>query len=203
VKMGIIAEDDSDVAVLRELTTALVRPHQIGFSRFVGDGCGKLRRKCGAWAVNLVRQGCHWILVAHDLDDYEELHLRAELERQIAPANAQARVVLIPKREIEAWLLYDAAAIAAAFRQAQIPRLPGNPEALPDPKKYLRALIRKKYRKEYLNTVHNGAIAKHVDPASLRRCGSFAPQFAFTRDVTTTIREEAANLRGRAHRPRP
>ena len=42
------------------------------------------------------------------------------------------------KREIEAWLLYDGWAIAAAFRENQRPKLPGNPENISDPKKYLR-----------------------------------------------------------------
>ena len=54
MKIGIIAEDDSDVAVLREITLALLKPHRIGFKHFVGDGSGKLRRKCGAWARNLM-----------------------------------------------------------------------------------------------------------------------------------------------------
>ena len=58
MNMGIIAEDDSDVAVIREITLALLKPHRVGFKRFVGNGCGKLRRKCEAWARNLVQQGC-------------------------------------------------------------------------------------------------------------------------------------------------
>src|SRR5271157_2682991 len=169
MKMGIIAEDDSDVGVLREMTLALLKPHAIGFSRFVGDGCGKLRRKCGAWAKNLVLQGCPWIVVVHDLDVCKEQELRAQLNRAIAPAKANASVVLIPKREIEAWLLYDGAAIATAFSERKPPKIPGNPESLPDPKKHLRDLIWRKYRKEYLNTLHNPQIAKHIDLALLRK----------------------------------
>lgn len=183
MKMGIIAEDDSDVGVLREITLALLKPRAIGFSRFVGDGCGKLRRKCGAWARNLVRQGCPWVVVVHDLDVYDEQQLRTQLTRAIAPAQAKASVILIPKREIEAWLLYDGAAIAAAFSERRHPQVPGNPESLLDPKKYLRDLIWKKYRKEYLNTVHNPLIAKHIDLALLGRSGSFAPHLAFARTV--------------------
>jgi len=188
VKMGIIAEDDSDVAVLREITLAMLKPHAIGFSRFVGDGCGKLRRKCGAWARNLVQQGCPWIVVVHDLDVYDEQRLRSELSDAIAPARAKASVVLIPKREIEAWLLYDGGAIAAAFRENKRPRLPGNPESLVDPKKHLRDLIWKKYRKDYLNTVHNALIAKYVDVSLLGRSRSFAPHFVFTRTVRRMLR---------------
>lgn len=195
MKMGIIAEDDSDVGVLRELTLGLLRPHTIGFSRFVGDGCGKLRRKCGAWAKNLVRQGCPWIVVVHDLDVYNEQQHRNELTHAIAPAQAKASVVLIPKREIEAWLLYDGAAIAAAFSEPKAPKVPGNPETLLDPKRHLRDLIWRKYRKEYLNTVHNPKIAKRIDLALLRRSGSFAPHVDFARNVRGMLPAQTRAIR--------
>jgi uncharacterized protein DUF4276 len=187
MKMGIIAEDDSDVAVLREVTLSLLRPHRIGFKRFVGNGCGKLRRKCGAWARNLVQQGCRWIVVVHDLDVHDEQNLRAELTAAVFPAGAQASVVLIPKREIEAWLLYDSHAIARAFRETHPPQLPGNPESLRDPKKHLRDLIWKKYQKEYLNTVHNCAIAKYLQLSLLRQSASFAPHVNFAAAVRNML----------------
>ena len=186
--MGIIAEDDSDVAVLREITLTLLKPHRLGFNRFVGDGCGKLRRKCGAWARNLVKKGCPWIVVVHDLDVHDEKQLRVYLTAAIGCAGAQASVVLIPKREIEAWLLYDAGAIAEAFCENQLPRLPGNPESLPDPKKHLRDLVWKKYRKDYLNTVHNALIAHHIDASLLSRSRSFAPHFVFAATVKRMLR---------------
>ena len=188
MKIGIIAEDDSDVAVVRELTLSLLRPNRIGFSRFVGHGGGKLRRKCGAWARTLVRLGCPWITVVHDLDVYDEPQLRAQLTRAIAPARARVSVVLIPKREIEAWLLYDAKAIAAAFNENQQPKLPGNPESLSDPKEHLRQLIWKKYGKDYLNTVHNGRIAKRIDVSILARSASFARHPVFTAVVRKMLR---------------
>jgi hypothetical protein len=132
MKIGIIAEDDSDVSVVHALTLALVRPYKLGYKRFVGDGCGKLRRKCEAWARNLVQQGCRFVMVVHDLDQNHEQALRAQLTAAINPAGAQAYVVLIPKREIEAWLLYDGNAIASVFRENASPPLPGNPESLTD-----------------------------------------------------------------------
>lgn len=181
MKIGIIAEDDSDVAVIKELTLSMLRPKQVGFRRFVGDGCGKLRRKCGAWAKILVKQGCPCIVVVHDLDINEEQQLRNDLSEQIAPAKAKLTVVLIPKREIEAWLLYDGKAIASAFRQKKSPKLPGNPENLADPKKHLRDLVWKTYRRDYLNTVHNAVIAKQVDPAKICPCASFAPHLPFVK----------------------
>lgn len=183
MRMGVIAEDDSDVAVIREVTLSLLKPKPVNFKKFVGGGSGKLRRKCAAWGRNLVQQGCRWIIVIHDLDVHNEIQLRQELEAAIRPAGARASVVLLPKREIETWLLYDAAAIAAAFRESSRAPLPGNPESLLDPKKHLRNLVWKAYRKEYLNTVHNELIAKRINLNSLRRSQSFAPHFVFADTV--------------------
>jgi len=187
MKIGIIAEDDSDVAVLREITLKLLRPHNIGFSKFVGDGCGKLRRKCGAWARNLVRQGCPWIVVVHDLDMFNERALREQLTAAVSACGARGTVVLIPKRELEAWLLYDARAIATAFHEPQSPKIPGNPESLLDPKKHLRDLVWRKYQKHYVNTIHNAAIARHLNTPLLQRSASFAPHLAFTGRLRTQI----------------
>jgi hypothetical protein len=188
MKMGIIAEDDSDVAVISVITLKLLKPHIVGFKKFVSGGCGKLQRKCSAWARILVQQGCSWIVVIHDLDDYNERKLRNQLAASVAPAGAQATVVLIPKREIEAWLLYDSKAIAAAFRQTLLLALPGNPESLWDPKKYLRDLVWKKYRKVYINTLHNFKIAEHIKVSTLRRSRSFSPHFNFAVRVAAMLR---------------
>jgi hypothetical protein len=188
MKMGIIAEDDSDVAVVREITLSLLKPHRIGFKRFVGHGCGKLKRKCGAWARILVRQGCPWIVVVHDLDVNNEQQLRNQLTEAISHARARTSVVLIPKREIEAWLLYDGGAIAAAFNERQQPKLPGDPESLFEPKKHLFDLIWKKYRKEYLSTIHNAIIAKRIDVSHLKKSRSFSPHPVFTAKVRKMLR---------------
>jgi hypothetical protein len=188
MKMGIIAEDDSDVSVMKEITLSLLKPHRIGFKHFVGNGHGKLQRKCADWAKILVLQGCPWIAIVHDLDKYDEILLRRKLTGAIAPARAKAKVVLLPKCEIESWLLYDADAIATAFNETQRPKLPGAPELLEDPKKHLRDLIWKKYRKVYLNTFHNKLIAKHINVSFLRRSSSFSPHLPFVNIVKRTLR---------------
>lgn len=187
MNLGIIAEDDSDVEVIKEITLKILSPHCLGFKKFVGDGCGKLRRKCKPWAENLVRQGCRWIAVVHDLDTFNEAELRSLLTAAIASAKADATVVVIPKREIEAWLLYDGRAIATAFRESKRPKLPANPESLGDPKKHLRDLVWTTYRKEYLNSVHNPKIAKNIDVSFLRESASFAPYPAFSAAVRSAL----------------
>ena len=187
MNIGIIAEDDSDVAVIKEITLSLLRPYSVGFKKFVGSGCGKLRRKCASWATILAQRGCRWIAVVHDLDTNDEAELRAQLTRAVTSANAQAHVVVIPKREIEAWLLYDAVAIATVFRAGKQPKLPGDPELLRDPKKHLRDLVQITYGKEYLTTVHNPKIAKNMDLANLNGCHSFAPYPTFSATVKAAL----------------
>jgi hypothetical protein len=131
----------------------------------------------------LVEQGCPFIIVVHDLDLLVEKHLRADLTKAVTPSGATASIVLLPKRELESWLLYDADAIASAFRQRRTVRLPGDPEQLADPKKHLRRLVRTAYQREYLNTVHNVQIAKHLDVKQLKKSRSFSPHFGFTQIV--------------------
>ena len=169
------------------MTLKLLKPHKVGFKRFVGNGCGKLRRKCGAWARNLVQQGCSYLILVHDLDTCDEAELRTKLTAAIGPAGAKVSVVLIPKREIEAWLLYDAAALASAFNESKAPPLPADPEKLADPKSHLRELVWKKYRKRYLHTLHNEKIAEHIQMSLLRPSTSFAPQFIFAGKVKTLL----------------
>ncbi len=162
MKIGVIAEDDSDVVVVKELTRSLMKPRKVGFKRFVGNGCGKLRRKCHAWAEILVRRGCPWIVLVHDLDEYDETALRTELSNAIVNSGAKATVVLIPRREIEAWLLYDSEAIAKAFNERKKPHLPHDPELLSD---------------------HNELIAKYVDVSLLQRSRSFARHPPFVSNI--------------------
>lgn len=183
MKIGLIAEDYSDIGVLKELAAKKLRPHKVGFKRFIGKGCGKLRRKCRVWAQNLIRQGCSWVVLAHDLGDCEEKKMRRELEQDISVVSEKARVVLIPVREIESWLLHDPNALVKAFKGRKKPKLPGLPESLSDPKKELEVIIRKNFDKEYLNTVHNVIIAKHIDLNRLHKATSYLPYPFFLETV--------------------
>jgi hypothetical protein len=200
--VGIIAEDDSDVAVIKEITLKILKPHRVGFKKFVGDGCGKLRRKCAAWAANLVQQGCRWLVVVHDLDTNNEAKLRAHLAGAISPAGAEQHVVMIPRREIEAWLLYDGDAIAGAFRESRRPKLPSDPESLDDPKKHLRNLVWTSYRKDYANTVHNAQIARNIDLCYLKGSRSFAPYPIFSDAVRSALAAEFLAPAARSRRRR-
>jgi len=179
MKIGVIAENKSDVDVLYELTCKLINENTFSFKKFVGQGCGKLRRKCAKWAEHLFKQGCSYLVIVHDLDRHNESELRRKLAGAVINTNYDAHLILIPTREIEAWLLTDANALQEVFKLSKVPKLPGQPESLIDPKKELEDLIRKSEKKVYVNTAHNKKIAAAMSIEKAKMCKSFCPYPTF------------------------
>ena len=180
VRVGIIAEDHSDVTVLAELLKkAATKKYSI--RSFVGNGCGKILAKCAAWARVLRDQGCTRLLLVHDLDTRSLANFRHQLMAALAPCPIPTHVILIPVREIEAWLLADQVALGVVARASRPPKQIANPEALLHPKEELREVLRRLSagRLMYVNTVHNRRIAAAASLPSLRRCRSFQPLEAF------------------------
>ena len=95
-RIGVIAEEKNDVDVLYELTCKVIAENSFRISHFVGHGCGKLRRKCRAWAENLILQGCTRIVVIHDLDNNTEAELRRQLDHELDGLRIERSLVLIP-----------------------------------------------------------------------------------------------------------
>lgn len=179
MNIGVIAEEKNDVEVLYELTCKLTDENTFSFKRFVGHGSGMLRRKCTAWAKNLLKRGCTHLVVLHDLDENNEDKLRSELTNCVRNIGFRGYLILIPVREIEAWLLVDAKALQNVFNMAKAPKLPALPEEVMRPKEKLRDIIWKAARKHYVNTIHNRKIAAASRIPRLRTCRSFRPYPAF------------------------
>lgn len=177
--MGVIAEEKNDVEVIYQLTCKLVQKRSFKFHQFIGHGCGKVRKKCRAWAKNLIARGCTHIVVLHDLDEFNENELREELEVSIRDLRYTASIILIPVYEIEAWLLFDPDAIRKAFSMTKTPKVPRRPEIIKDPKEKLKEIVWHNSRKYYVNTIHNQRIAALMDISKLSNCNSFRlyPQF--------------------------
>jgi hypothetical protein len=175
MKIGVIAEERNDVEVLYALTCKLINEHSFSFKHFIAHGCGQLRRKCMAWAENLLSRGCTHLVVLHDLDCNNENGLRAELNRYVRYAGFKGYVILIPVHEIEAWLLVDAKALQMVFSMKKTPKLPARPENIPCPKEKLRDIIWRETGKLYLNTIHNKRIAASSRISKLNTCRSFRP----------------------------
>jgi hypothetical protein len=174
ISVGILAEDQSDVEVVKHLLRKVTPSRRFGVKQHLGNGCGKLRGKCDDWARDLANRGCKMLFLVHDLDDEEEKTLVRNLEAKLLSCPI-ASLVVIPIREIEAWLLCDAEAIRKTFSLKSLPKCPASPESIPDPKGKLEELVWRcsEKRKRYLHTAHNEKIAQFVSILTLRKCRAF------------------------------
>jgi len=195
IRLGFIAEDMSDVGVMREITGKVLPAGSFGTRHFVGQGCGRLKRKCRVWAEQLLQKGCTHIVVVHDLDDEIEKDLRHLLERAMKGVGGKGALILIPIYEIEAWLLTDGMAIKEVFSLQKEPKIPKNPESISDPKGSLEELVWRAQKKRYINTVHNESIAAAARLSQLEQCISFRPYPEFLRKALPK-KARAAGSRG-------
>ena len=180
--LGIIAEDQSDVDVAHELARKVARK-EFTVRRILGHGCGRISAKARAWAAQLNQQGCTLLVLICDLDRRRLDELSKSLLIALHPCPIQQSIVVIPVREIEAWLLADHDAITRALKLPRPLKKQPNPEAIQNPKERLRDLIRERSKGHitYLNTVHNVKIAKHIQVQNLDRCPAFSPFETFIR----------------------
>ena len=183
LKIGVIAEEQNDIDVLYRLTCKILPESHFSFRRFIGGGCGRLRKKCGAWARNLIRRGCTHLVVMHDRDARDEGALRRDLEARVGPLGFQGHVILIPVEELEAWLLCDADALRRVFGMSDVPKVPARPDLLTKPKEYLRDMVWRMSKRRYVNTIHNAKIAHEMSLTSLGACASFGRYPRFVRRV--------------------
>ncbi len=174
IRIGVIAEDQSDVDIFDALTRKIAKK-DYAIRKFVGHGCGKIKKDCFQWAQNLREQKCSLLILIHDLDNNKYSNLEQELIKALSPSPIKNNLVVIPIKEIEAWLLSDENAIQSAMNlKNKVPRIP-NPENIENPKEYLGRLVEQKSggSKHYLNTVHNKKIASTLSIEEVRRCKSF------------------------------
>lgn len=175
--IGVIAEDTSDIDVLDELIKKIHPEVKYSIKHFVGHGCGKIFGKCYQWAKVLKTKGCSTLIVLHDLDENNVDILKTKLSQALANCAIPKNAVVIPIREIEAWLISDTPAIKRAMKISEnIPPVP-NPEGLIDPKKKIEEIVflRSGKTKRYINSAHNRKIAAELDLVNVRRCTSFLP----------------------------
>lgn len=188
MRIGIIAEDDSDIEVLKHFASKLTS-RSFSVDKFVGKGCGSLKRKTAGWCKALIQKGCSSVVLVHDRDRHDEQILRGELERLLVDVNMLTKVVVIPCEELEAWLLSDTKALKIAMKLESLPKVINHPERIESPKEHIGKLVRahsKNMNKQYVNTVHNLLIAKALSVAVVSaRCPSF---HHFEEFVTEAIR---------------
>jgi hypothetical protein len=182
--VGVIAEDDCDVDSVKVLIHRIAENEHIGIKRCVGKGCGRIRKKCNAWAEQLKRRGCSLLVLIHDLDDNDINDLRGKIQKALNPCPISIHLICIPVQAIEAWLLCDPKAIQTAMHLENTPNVKAPPETINGPKNHLGGLIYRASNREkvYINTKHNSKIAEEISIKLARsKCPSFVPFYAFVK----------------------
>jgi hypothetical protein len=182
--VGVIGEDDCDVDSVRVLIHRIAENEHIGIKRCVGKGCGRIRRKCHAWAEQLKRRGCSLLVLIHDLDDNDLNDLRGKIQNALNPCPISIHLICIPVQTLEAWLLSDPKAIQTAMHLMNTPNVKAPPEIINRPKEYLGGLIYRASNKEkiYINTRHNSKIAAEISIKRVcRKCPSFVSFYDFVK----------------------
>jgi hypothetical protein len=175
-RIGIIAEDDSDFAVIKELICRITDKRSLTFKKKAGGGCGRVRRKCVAWAEELKTANCTMLILVHDRDRHNYAALHEQLVTIMSGSSFTNRYICIPVEELEAWFLSDPDTLKSSLRLDKPPRVSGIPEEVDSPKEYIEDQVRtcSQGRVTYLNTVHNLRIAEAVSiPKVLSKCPSF------------------------------
>ena len=117
------------------------------------------------------------------VDRARERGLRETLEDKMKESSASSWLVVIPKEELEGWLLSDANAINNVYGIKNFPKVP-NPEAVQSPKEYLEDQVYKVGKKRYMQTRDNPKIASDIQINKvLEKCPSFAQLHDFIKDV--------------------
>lgn len=176
IQVGVIAEDESDVQVVTAFARKIARK-PFSVKPVVGHGCGRLRNKCHGWARMLEGRGCSVLLLIHDLDTAHLGQLQNTLRTALGQSPIAKHAIIIPVRELEAWLLSDHDAIQKTFKFKRRLGKIANPEAIQRPKETLRDIIEQRSDRKiiYVNTIHNSKIADHCQISNLLRCLSFRP----------------------------
>lgn len=175
--LGMIVEGASDYDVLNTLLGRMCRT-RYRVLRVLSRGCGKLRTKGEAFARDLKVRGCSALVVAQDLDDQDFSVLSDSLTCLTEAVHFDKKCIVIPIREIEAWLLSDEYGIRAAFPSLRkVPAATPSPEGVLDAKGRLYDIVlaASNKRLEYACSSDNVRIAKNVDIEKIRaKCPSFS-----------------------------
>lgn len=174
MKLGVIAEDKSDVEVVSAILEKYAPKNDFVVKKFVGNGCGRLRNKCRTWTETLLKGGCAHVLIFHDLDRNEEAKLFKALRDKVPVREFPNSLIVIPIEEMEAWLLADEDAISKAFSLKQSLKRVPDPENVQSPKEEIGHIVWSAAKKRYVNTVHNVKIASVASRDNFMRCSSYA-----------------------------
>jgi hypothetical protein len=187
---GLYAEGRSDYALLLPLLDRLIPelaaealPEVPDFAQSVGiDAPGRAPRRRDERIAAAVREWhwnpCNLIIVHADGAGDPERALRESVEPGLRLARSErpdlAAAACIPVREIEAWLLADVLPFRKLLSETALWSLPGDPEAVFDPKRAFRELLNASGGAPLDGSELYDFFGANIDPQALRRLPAFA-----------------------------
>jgi hypothetical protein len=174
---GILAEDESDAEMLSVIIRRIAKEN-VSIDA-VGFGGGGDLLKHGAKRLKLMhRNGRRRFVICHDADELDCAARYAEIEAKIVKeSGVNATIcVLIPREEIESWILADLAAVSNVLKSFRPQNVFAQPEHIQKPKERLEKLCRVATTPRYTHAVHNPKVAKFLNREMVeRKCPSFLP----------------------------
>jgi hypothetical protein len=99
-RIGVIAEEDSDIDVVDELIHKILPQKKYSIKSFVGHGCGKIRGKCFQWAKVLKTRGCSTLILLHDLDENIFMELYDQLNKALINCSIPKNIVRLHCKKV-------------------------------------------------------------------------------------------------------
>jgi hypothetical protein len=174
----LLTEDPTDFDAVKSIIRRLAGNPSVPVRGKGFNGAGELLKR-GAPSIDaLLDKNTAGCIVVHDCDGetIERRHQRviAEVFQKVKKRGVFCAV--IPKQEIEAWILADIDCVTKVFPGWRPARQYLNPEAVPKAKEELIRLSRGQNMRPRYSTADNKEIAKVLDLKAVRaKCPSFLP----------------------------
>jgi len=176
---GIIAEDKSDVAMLKVIIKRVAKTQSVSIKGKGYNGCGEMLRKGTTQLKAFKELGCDRFIICYDADrDSPSGRHNEALEKIVIPfGNTEKCCILVPIQEIEAWILADLKSVTKVISSWVPTKVYHSPESVNDPKEELEKLSRNaNKRPRYSHAIHNCKVAEHLDLSIVKqKCKSFLP----------------------------
>jgi Domain of unknown function (DUF4276) len=182
---GVIGEGDSDTETLKVLIRRLAENPRLPVKIKSFGGCSRMLKDGARQLQAFIDIGMKKLIVAYDADGHPtEQCKNLVISRIVQPSQTEnICCALIPKEEIEAWILADVEALEKVCRWWRVSPVTGDPESIPNPKDHLEGLNRHwKGKPAYSHVVHNSRVAGFLNLDTVhRRCPSFRPLKEFVK----------------------
>lgn len=157
----VLAEDDTDFQTFKVIIRRLLGDAGITIKGRGYDGCGDMLNKGARFLAALNPPENFRCIVVHDCDGVgAEERQKQVVQRIFAPAKVRAKCgVVVPKEEVEAWILADLDSLSAVIPNWKSPLNYARPEEIRNPKEQLHRLARDAKSRPRITEANNPKLA--------------------------------------------